>query len=70
MLNKFWSNDLARFKALKSFYLKIWSRYEKWRLSDVRALMHLHEYQTREKLLNYDPNKSTYKWVLVVQGKK
>lgn len=69
MIKNWWNKDKQRFSNLKRGLLKLWLRKQKAKLSDVRALMHLHELKTKDKLLNYDPSKYKYEWVIITKEK-
>mmetsp|Transcript_17148 Transcript_17148/g.30822 ORF Transcript_17148/g.30822 Transcript_17148/m.30822 type:complete len:81 (-) Transcript_17148:3279-3521(-) len=69
ILMMYWRNDLTRLRKAKSWFACILNSISKRRLEPTRALMDLHEFKSREELLDYNPAEKKYKWVLVTKLK-
>ena len=66
MLKNFWKNDISRFLKIQHNYRKLINIYQKRRLGDTRALMHLVPFHTRSSLAEHSKVQD-YKWVILTK---
>ena len=66
MLRKFWNNDIARYNKVKHAISVLWNKYQKNKLGETRAFMHMVPFHIRSELIEQS-NKIDYKWVIITK---